>query len=176
MLQKLRVFDWRLTSQIASLPASLRLPMLAVTELGGAAVVGLIMAAGLYLTAVNNLWHLTWVYLLTILAIGFNFLLKIYFHRRRPNTPYANSMRTKTYSFPSGHSFGAIATYGLTAMVIVPLLEPAYGLTVWLVALLITALVGFSRVYLGAHYVLDVLGGWVLGGLYLLALGFVGLV
>jgi undecaprenyl-diphosphatase len=40
----------------------------------------------------------------------------------------------------------------------------------WSAAVLVTALVGVSRLYLGAHWLTDVLGGWALGALWLAAL------
>lgn len=60
------------------------------------------------------------------------------------------------YSFPSGHSTNAAATYGSLAV---------NGKKKWLAALafVLPLLVGFSRVAMGAHYPTDVLAGWALG-------------
>lgn len=64
--------------------------------------------------------------------------------------------------FPSGHAQGTAVLWGLVAAMI-----PApWGILTFLGVILP---VGFSRVYLGVHFPTDVLGGWVLASLFLLA-------
>lgn len=73
------------------------------------------------------------------------------------------------FSFPSGHATTAIAMFGLLAYFLYRhyYTHPRRGLLLWGAALLII-IVGFSRIYLGVHYLSDVLAGFLLGALWLL--------
>lgn len=92
-----------------------------------------------------------------------NVLLKYAVHRARPH--FADPILTLTgYSFPSGHTMMAAVLYGVVAAYICAH-TPDWRrrvLTVVAASVLI-ALVGVSRVYLGAHYLSDVLGAMAEG-------------
>jgi undecaprenyl-diphosphatase len=86
------------------------------------------------------------------------------FERSRPvfETPVWHQMTAP--GFPSGHSISAVMCYGLLAYLLVPKMPSR----VWKVIVIITAgliivYIGFSRVFIGDHYVSDVLAGLALG-------------
>ena len=91
---------------------------------------------------------------------GLNVLLKTLYARPRPGNPYG----TEGFSFPSGHSSGAMLLYGFTVFFVwtTRLPRPAKWSATVVLGLLILG-VGFSRALLSIHWVSDVLGGFVLG-------------
>jgi undecaprenyl-diphosphatase len=113
-------------------------------------------------------WKRCWYRLLALVLVipgGMALLplLKMAFHRHRPSFPDAFSI-FQGYSFPSGHTMAATLLYGLLAVFAV-LTFDTWRPRAWAVlgAVVMILLVGFSRVYLGAHYFSDVLGAVVAG-------------
>jgi undecaprenyl-diphosphatase len=139
------------------------------TALGGVAVMALLTLAVsgfLFLDRKNR------AAVLVLVAVGGGLLLsavlKHGYERPRPDlVPHGSYVYTS--SFPSGHSTMAAATY-LTLGALLARVQPRRRMKVFLlgVALLITLLVGISRVYLAVHWPTDVLAGWTLGGLWAL--------
>jgi undecaprenyl-diphosphatase len=101
-------------------------------------------------------------------ALVLNSLLKFGFDRPRPDL-VAPMAYTISPSFPSGHALLAAATY-LTIGALLARGQPNRVLKAYLflLAAVLTFIVGFSRVYLGVHWPSDVLAGWTIGGLWAL--------
>ena len=102
-----------------------------------------------------------------IISTALNVLLKNIINRPRPDG-YRIISETG-YSFPSGHSMISMAFYGLILYIVFKNVKNKNirNLLTVLIAILIF-LIGFSRIYLGVHYVSDVLGGFIISIAYLI--------
>jgi membrane-associated phospholipid phosphatase len=96
-----------------------------------------------------------------------NIALKLGFERPRP--PFRDSEFTlSTFSFPSGHASASVAVYGAFAIVLLRSITRWTHRAIVLGTLaVLLALIGFSRIYLGAHYFSDVLAGYSVGAAWL---------
>lgn len=129
----------------------------AATQLGSAAALILVTLAAAALLRHRHGGKLILPILLGPLSAAIIVeLLKLLFARQRPSP-----VTLASFSFPSGHTAGATAVYLTLIYTLVRERMVAKIHLVW--GLLIALLVGASRVYLGAHWASDVLGGWMAG-------------
>jgi undecaprenyl-diphosphatase len=85
---------------------------------------------------------------------------------RRPRPEVARPLikRPRSFSFPSGHALSSATTYGtLAALLAVRCPRRWQRGLLFAGAAVLVLLIGASRVYLGVHYLSDVLGGWAAG-------------
>lgn len=96
-----------------------------------------------------------------------NNLLKVIIARPRPNI---NRLVSETgYSFPSGHSVTSMVFYGYLIYLVYKYINNKKIKIILMIFLgLLIPIIGFSRVYLGVHYTSDVIGGFLLGVVYLI--------
>jgi undecaprenyl-diphosphatase len=140
-----------------------------ITGLGSSMALGLFTASVVgYLLMIRNRGKA--VFLLTSVVGAwclFN-AIKFAVARSRPDS-ILHLVQANGQSFPSGHSTDSAATYLALAILFSATQSSSrlrrYG---FLVAAVVIALVGASRVYLGVHYPSDVLGGWCLGTAWVL--------
>jgi len=145
-------------------PVWLRGAALDVTALGGVTVLTLVtLAVCGFLALVRHFRSLLLVLGATLGGAALNSALKALFARPRPAVvPHlAEAFST---SFPSGHAMLSAIVY-LTLGALLAQLTKRQWLKAYVlgVALLLTFLVGLTRVFLGVHYLTDVLGGWMAG-------------
>ncbi len=130
-----------------------------LTNLGGALV--LIVFSFIILIFIKNK-KISWAIILNlIISFILNILLKVIIQRNRPITDNWLIMENG-YSFPSGHSSVSMSFYGfLIYLIYTNLPNKKYRWPLIIFLSLIILFVGISRVYLGVHYLSDVLAGFL---------------
>lgn len=108
----------------------------------------------------NIIFHL-------LLALLLNQFTKIIFARPRPIN--ISLIEESGYSFPSGHSMISLVFYGyIIYQVYKSNINKNLKLIINTLLIIIILLIGTSRIYLGVHYITDVIGGFILATIYLL--------
>jgi undecaprenyl-diphosphatase len=135
-----------------------------ITSLGSYAILGFVFFAVVaYLLIVKKRFAALWVIASILGGLVLSNALKFSIGRPRPDL-VLHATRVFTPGFPSGHAMLAAVTY-LTLGALLASLHTSRSLRVYFLglALVLTILVGISRIYLGVHYPTDVLAGWCIG-------------
>ncbi len=142
---------------------------LGVSSLGKVLTVALISsAAGLILFIKKKTNYILPLFLTLIGTEITVYLLKLLINRPRPPEDIAYYLE-KSLSFPSGHSAIAVASFGfLTYIFLRHMSTWTQKTNILFIGTLIILGIGLSRMYLGVHYLSDVLGGFLIGGLWLI--------
>lgn len=139
-----------------------------VTELGGAAILLPVTAAGAVWLAIRREWKA--VLLLLVVTLSGRILVDVqknWAGRLRP-ADEQHLVAAQSFAFPSGHAANSTLVWLCLALLLARsprARAPAIWAAVWL-----ALLVGLSRVVLGVHWPSDVIGGWALGLFWILLL------
>ncbi|KAF0207840.1 MAG: phosphatase PAP2 family protein [Actinomycetota bacterium] len=102
-----------------------------------------------------------------ILGPSLGAIIKPIAGRLRPAIEYARIPQPSSLSFPSGHAIGAFLFFGTLVFLVLTVEERLRlrdKVLISTVCIAFIVAVSLSRVYLGVHYLGDVLGAWLLGG------------
>lgn len=131
----------------------------------------IILAGIIIFSAILWLWKRK-AYILSLwLVMGgsalFSYLGKLIIHRPRPQNMAIFDL--SSYAFPSSHATLALAFYGFVAYFLLRQIKNwKYKILILVADLFLILLIGFSRLYLSFHFLSDVIGGYLLGFLWLL--------
>lgn len=143
--------------------------MVLITHWGDGAVSLTVAAVVAVWLASRRAWPAFWHWLAAIgFAITAPMLLKLLFQLPRPVDVYEG---ISSYGFPSWHVTVTTVMYGFLAVLMARGLPPGLRWISYALSATLVTLVAVSRLYLGVHWLSDVLGGMLLGLLWLSALG-----
>jgi undecaprenyl-diphosphatase len=139
-------------------------PLLDLTAIGGPTVLGLVVLSVTGFLVLQTRYRTAIV--VALASSGgevLDTMMKHFFNRPRP-TVVPHLRVVYSTSFPSGHAMESAIVYLTLAAILMRASERrATKMYILGIAVLLTALIGISRVYLGVHYPTDVLGGWIVG-------------
>lgn len=154
----LSIISWR-TPQLSSFFS-------AVTILANpTSVVATVLILTIIAYVLTKRFHLPlWIILTnSIGSLGLNPLVKNIVQRSRPDEEL-RLVQEASYSFPSGHAFASMVAFGCVILLLLLFLKPSAFRGVLIVLSFVTILlIGFSRIFLGVHYLSDVVAGFSLG-------------
>ncbi|HEV3401423.1 MAG TPA: phosphatase PAP2 family protein, partial [Acidimicrobiales bacterium] len=142
-----------------------------VTFLGDLVIlIALVVIVGLWVWRRSKSWAPFLILSATLAgAVALYTVVRPLVGRPRPEMG-ALVMDAAGFAFPSGHATQAMAVYGLLAVLVSRHAGSwTQAVAVWTAAAVVVVLVGFSRLYLGVNWITDVVGGYALGALWLVA-------
>ena len=105
-----------------------------------------------------------WLMLIGSISSGLDNVIKLVISRQRPPADLVHILSPTTgFSFPSGHAVFFTWMSFMIAVSIAPKIRPEYRLVLWTFAVLVIVLTCIARVWAGAHWPSDVIGGVLLG-------------
>ena len=145
-------------------PVWMESSLLDLTAIGGPTVLALVVLAVVGFLLLQTRYRTALFVVLTAISGELiNTAMKHAFNRPRPTVvPHLRAVYTT--SFPSGHAMESAIVYLTLGAILMRVAERRVTKIYCLgIAMLLTALAGGSRVFLGVHYPTDVIGGWIIG-------------
>lgn len=120
--------------------------------------------------AMRREWRAFTIWTVAIVGgVSLDEVLKLAFHRARPDVA-SEFISRRSWSFPSGHAMNSLVTYVMLAYLLREyVVNERTRIAIAVGAALLILAIGFSRLYLGVHYLSDVTAGYLAGGAWTLA-------
>jgi membrane-associated phospholipid phosphatase len=80
---------------------------------------------------------------------------------------WRSPIKETSFSYPSGHALGSTILYGFLAYLLATR-YPRFAWFIYVLAVLLIAVIGLSRLYLGVHWPTDIIGGYCIGFLWVM--------
>ena len=139
--------------------------MLNVTRLGNPSTVVAITLVTLAILWWRRYYQEAKIFLLNCLGGAvLSYGLKLAFSKPRPQL-WQLLISETSYSYPSGHALGSMVLYGFLAYLLGDRF-PQYAKVFYLIAAILIAAIGLSRLYLGVHWPTDIIAGYGVGFLW----------
>jgi membrane protein DedA with SNARE-associated domain/membrane-associated phospholipid phosphatase len=110
----------------------------------------------------NTAWHVVALFVLTCVSII------VFKHTMHSIRPWGIAHSPETFSFPSGHTTLSMTFYLGLAILLIHGTKLRYKRCIFILMAVLVAAISISRIYLGAHWFTDVLGGWLLSAALLM--------
>jgi undecaprenyl-diphosphatase len=152
---------WAYSEAVEKMSPWLTILMTVITHMGDPAVV-IILCMVLFLIPQSRNDMAFPVSLTVIVSAILNVILKNIFARARPDI--LQLINETSYSFPSGHSMINASLYTILIIFIFKnVRNKTRKITLTAVCIVLPLAIGYSRIYLGVHFLGDVVGGWLIG-------------
>lgn len=150
---------------------SLDVLMNALTDIGSSLViVPILFVVGAWLLRRQRYGAALFLGVASVGSLVLQGTMKVFFARPRPHLDWVQQVLSD-YSFPSGHTMSAVIFYVALALILWSVFGRRIGVIALAIAATVTFGVGVSRIYLGYHYLTDVVGGLLAGIAWLLVVG-----
>lgn len=153
----------------------IRTAMIGFTMLGNTVTLLIVALSTTIYFASRKLFHAGGFAFLSLIGLPIDEALKALFARPRPGADLVQILIPRTgYSFPSGHALGSTAVYGFLAFLAwVHLRDYKARKPIAFALACLPPLISLSRVYVGAHWLSDVVGGMAMGLIVVILLALV---
>ncbi|PAX60418.1 phosphatase PAP2 family protein [Brunnivagina elsteri] len=141
--------------------------MLFITQIGDPTTVIIVAGVTLAILWWRNYRLEIMVFILNCLGgLILNTGLKLFFSKPRPQL-WKQLIVETSYSFPSGHAIGSVILYGFITFLLTTF-YPKYSPIIYTLAVILIGAIGISRLYLGVHWLTDIIAGYGVGFLWLM--------